>query len=70
VKTVIVAIATALVALVASQPAALQPQHARLALELHDYAVLPITLAGFDGRLSDEAIWNLLNYLRSLAPKR
>ena len=30
----------------------------------------PTMMAGFDGRLSDEDIWNLVNYLRSLTPKR
>ena len=30
----------------------------------------PSMMAGFDGRIPDEDIWSILNYLRTLAPKK
>ena len=32
--------------------------------------VPPTMMAGFDGRVPDNDIWNIVNYLRSLAPKK
>jgi mono/diheme cytochrome c family protein len=32
--------------------------------------VPPTMMAGFDGRISDEDIWNIVNYLRTLSPKK
>ena len=39
------------------------------------YAVIkkgvpPTMMAGFDGRISDNEIWSIVNYIRSLAPRR
>ena len=30
----------------------------------------PTMMAGFDGRISDEDIWNIVNYLRTLRPRK
>ena len=30
----------------------------------------PTMMAAYDGRISDEDIWNIINYIRSLAPKK
>ena len=32
--------------------------------------VPPTMMPGFDGRVPDQEVWNIVNYLRSLAPKR
>jgi mono/diheme cytochrome c family protein len=32
--------------------------------------VPPTMMAGFDGRVPDNDIWNIVNYLRTLAPKK
>ena len=33
-------------------------------------ALPPTMMAGFDGRIPDDDIWNIVNYLRTLAPKK
>ena len=30
----------------------------------------PTMMAGFDGRIPDEDIWNIVNYLRTLRPEK
>ena len=30
----------------------------------------PTMMAGFDGRISDNDIWSIVNYIRTLAPKK
>jgi mono/diheme cytochrome c family protein len=30
----------------------------------------PTMMAGYDGRIPDDDIWNIVNYLRTLAPKK
>ena len=30
----------------------------------------PTMMAGFDGRIPDEDMWSIVNYLRSLAPQK
>jgi cytochrome c oxidase cbb3-type subunit III len=30
----------------------------------------PTMMAGYDGRIPDDDIWNIVNYLRSLAPQK
>jgi hypothetical protein len=30
----------------------------------------PMMMAGFDGRIPDEDMWNIVNYLRTLRPKK
>jgi mono/diheme cytochrome c family protein len=32
--------------------------------------VPPTMMAGFEGRVPDNDIWNIVNYLRTLAPKK
>ena len=30
----------------------------------------PTMMAGWDGRISDNDVWNIINYIRTLAPKQ
>ena len=64
-----------LLALAVARPFAVQPQWDHGSSDSDIFAVIkrgvpPTMMAGFDGRIPDEDIWSIVNYLRTLSPKK